>query len=365
MVSREIKVPLYIQVHAAILQAIRTGEFEQGQMLPAEKDLGAMYDVDRQTVRRSLGLLVAEGLIEKRVGVGSFVKGFPGLSEPSDGVGTIAFLLPRSSNGLDRITEPFNAALFSSIEKCCRAESLHLTYMTAGRIEDLDRLPSDTVGVLAVSCIDEAVINELNRRGVPSVLVNEFRADVTSVMPDSLGGAMEGVAHLLGLGHRVVGFISGLQGYVTSEERREGFIRALRHASLSWHEMPFAEGDWTFDGGYSAMQSLLQRSGPVPTAVFAANDVMAFGAIHAISDSGLSVPRDISVLGFDDIDQCRYSIPPLTTIRVDVELTARVVARNLFGLMQSRSRESYRIIVPTHLVVRDSTAAPGCRRKGS
>jgi len=361
MVSRERKTPLYMQVYTAIRGAIETGELKRGQMLPAEKDLGLQYQVDRQTVRRSLELLVGEGLIEKRAGVGSFVKDYPELDESAGGVGTAAFILPGAERGMDRITEPFNAKLFSSIEKQCRAESLHLTYTTVSRVDDLQRLPANVVGVFAVSRVADEVVKELLRRQIPALVINDYRDFAVSIMEDSASGSCDGVNHLLELGHRRIAYLGGSPAYTTSEERYTGYVRALTAAGVAWHEMPRADGDWTFDSGYRAMQEIMEGGPELPSAVFAANDMMAFGAIHAISDAGLSVPDDISVLGFDDIDQSRYSLPPLTTIGVDVELTAHVATMHLLQLTKTRSRAAYKVIIPTRLVVRSSTGPVGGR----
>jgi LacI family transcriptional regulator len=103
------------------------------------------------------------------------------------------------------------------------------------------------------------------------------------------------------------------------------------------------------------MQKILREWDPIPTAVFAANDMMALGTIHALQSANLKVPEDVSVIGFDNIDQCTYSVPQLTTVSVDIGLTAKVAAANLFRLIRTRSQEAYKIIIPTELILRRST----------
>ncbi len=355
MVDRELKTPLYIQVFEALLRQITDGTYSRGQMLPAEKDLADMYSVDRQTVRRSLELLANDGVVEKRAGVGSFVQDFATRSQaPKNGIGTFAFILPGPLQGVERITEPFNAKLFSAIEQECRKRGYYLTYTTVKQVEDLRFLPEKVAGIFIVSHVEDTIIDEIIVRGYPAVVINNFHPACISILEDSLGGAQEGVSYLIHAGHRNIGYIGGIPGYITSEDRFTGFIRACIDAGLDWHAMAQESGDWTFDGGFRCMQSILGRPSEIPTAVFAANDMMAFGAVEAIQSLDLTVPDDISIIGFDDIDQCRYATPHLSTVGVDVELTATVAVTNLFHLLGGDIDSAYKIIIPTKLIIRDT-----------
>ena len=358
MVNRELKTPYYIQVYERLLEAITDGEYKHGDMLPPEKELGTMYNVDRQTIRRSLELLVNEGIVEKRAGVGSFIKDSPAGSEAKSGTGTLSFILPSAKPGMDRIAEPFNAKLFSAIERECRRSSLYLTYTTVNTISDLDTLPDTIEGIFIVSHVADDVISEIVRRDVPALAINNFHPDCISVLEDSSSGAEAAVKHLIELGHRKIGYIGGIPGYVTSEERFTGYIKALIAADLDWQNMPRRTGDWTFDGGFRAMQHILSENDDPPTAVFSGNDMMAFGAIEAVSSADMQVPDDISIVGFDDIDQCRYMKPNLTTVAVNIELTAQVATHTLHHMLSSSTQDAYKIIIPTKLVSRDSTANP-------
>ena len=119
-----------------------------------------------------------------------------------------------------------------------------------------------------------------------------------------------------------------------------------------------AEGDWTFTGGFQAMQSILRNAKPIPSAIFAQNDMMAFGAMEAIKEHGLSVPGDISVIGFDNLEQCEYSHPKLSTISVDIEGLAAIACRQLENFIDTGIRYRFKAVIPTRLVQRRSVGKP-------
>ncbi len=357
MVSRDNNLPLYIQVYEALLEAIREGEYRSSEMLPTEKNLAGRFNVDRQTVRKALELLVNEGVLEKRQGVGSFVKDFPARATFNAGPATVVFTLPAVDDRLNRIAEPFNTKLFLAIERHCRAASLHLTYTSIGDVSDLDRLPENVVGAFVVSRVPKSVVDEMRARGMPMVVVNSHDPRAVSVQADNFNGAKAATQHLVELQHTVIAHISGVTGYDTSIERHAGYVQALFDAALAWDTMPVETGDWTFDGGFRAMRAILERDRQIPTAVFAANDMMAIGAIHAARDVGLDVPKDLSVVGFDNIEQAQYMQPSLTTVGVDLDAMARIAVRNLQHAIELTDQIAYKAIVPTKLILRDSTTA--------
>ncbi len=356
MVSRDKNLPLYMQVYEALLDAICKGEYRNGGMLPTEKGLAAQFNVDRQTVRKALDLLVNEGVLEKRPGVGSFVKDLLAQTNPNAGPATAAFTLPAVDNRLNRIAEPFNTKLFLEIERHCREKSLQLTYTSLGTVSDLARLPENVVGVFVVSRVPKAVVDEMRARAMPAVVVNSHDPHSVSVQADNFNGAKAATQHLIQLQHTTIGYIGGVQGYDTSIERYAGYVQALFEAQLAWDEMPVAHGDWTFDGGFRAMRAILERAPQLPTAVFAANDMMAIGAIHAARDFGLAIPGQMSIVGFDNIEQGLYMQPSLTTVGVDLDLMARLAVTNLHQIIAYNEHLAYKIVIPTQLILRESTS---------
>src|SRR5690554_6276719 len=124
-VNREIKVPFYIQVYKTIVQLIKDKKWEEGEFLPSERELSLLFDVDRLTVRRALNMIVKEGLIEKKAGLGTrIIKSPPRVNTNS--CKNILFLLPKSLNLIERITEPFYVSLFYEVEKECKKRGYSL-----------------------------------------------------------------------------------------------------------------------------------------------------------------------------------------------------------------------------------------------
>jgi LacI family transcriptional regulator len=211
---------------------------------------------------------------------------------------------------------------------------------------------------IMTSEMDQHLIDRLVHRKVPTVFldVGSARGVVSNIQVDYASGITEAVQHLLSLGHGRFGFISGPLGLKSARVRRNAFLECLTRAGILEDEELVQEGDHTIDGGLAAMTRLLNLSNP-PTAVLASNDLTAMGALRAARCRDLSVPRDLSVVGFDDIHFAEFTEPPLTTVR----LSRRDLAEKaIYALLQPRGAE-YRV-TPT-LVVRESTQAPNSRIK--
>jgi LacI family transcriptional regulator len=170
---------------------------------------------------------------------------------------------------------------------------------------------------------------------------------------DRLGGR-EAARHLAELGHTRIAFISGPPSFRSSHERRSGFEEALNEAGLTLTKAYVAEGAYTFESGIERGRELLQLE-QRPTAIFAANDEMAAGVLQAARQLGLSIPEDLSVVGFDDFQIASRIWPALTTIRTPTREIGRLAVERLLGLEDEERDPKGRLPA---LVVRDSTAAP-------
>lgn len=206
------------------------------------------------------------------------------------------------------------------------------------------------------------VLDVLEETGTPYARIGPETAPHRGIRirMDDVGAAEEITDHLLDLGHVELAHISGPAAYSASRLRRQGFEAALRRRGLAPRAEWTAEGQFTFGSGLETAERLL--AGPRrPTAIFAANDDMALGVLQAAAAAGLSVPRDLSVAGFDDTPSALFSTPPLTTIRHPVAEMAAAAAQRLVPLLKARldSGESLEeTTVPHALVVRGSTAPP-------
>jgi LacI family transcriptional regulator len=185
-------------------------------------------------------------------------------------------------------------------------------------------------------------------------------SEFDAIKIDNVGGAAAMTRHLLSLGHRRIAFIAGAAANVDAEERRRGYRLALREAEVEVHPLMEIDGDFREYGGYRAAQALAGLPAALrPTAIFAANDSMAIGALSALRELGVAVPEEIAVTGFDDIPIAQYTSPPLTSVRVPIiELGERATERLVQGLSKARRGRRTCETLQTELVVRQSCGAP-------
>lgn len=184
--------------------------------------------------------------------------------------------------------------------------------------------------------------------------------DFPVICVDNAQGARLAVRHLHGLGHRKIAHVTGPQGNVLTASRREGMVSERARLGLPARDEWIIRGDFSVESGHAAARQILDMS-ERPTAVFCAADTVAFGLISGLQTGGLSVPRDISVVGFDDIDMSHYYIPALTTIRQDRHRLGHCAAQCLLERLKPSSAPRHdggKDMIDVELVVRDSTAPP-------
>lgn len=356
MIDKSVKIPLYKQICNELKEKILGNEYKNGEFLPSERELSNYYEVERATTRRALDLLVKERLLIKIPGAGTKVNYSSCPEIANIEYNSIAFILP--SNTSDKITQPFIAEIFYNIEKECKKANYSLFYTKLHSDDDLPDivLKKNVKGIIWVSNVEDEFIFKSKELGIPSILISNYIQGFTSILIDNIGGSCEAVQFLINAGHKKIAFINGISGYLNSIERFEGLKRAIYNSPIEFNEKLIKESDWTFEGGYLSMKSFMDT--PIkPTAVFASNDMMALGAMKAIQEAGLSVPDDISVIGFDNIEQCKYSNPSLTTVGTDMSLIARQSMKHLLELGDDFDTPAVKIIIPANLIVRDSVTS--------
>lgn len=203
-----------------------------------------------------------------------------------------------------------------------------------------------------------AHVSETHARGFPVALIDDRadHPDLPSVVAANFEGAFEAATHLVALGHRRIAFVNGPPEYGCNQERLRGYETALDTAGIPIDPSLIREGDFARAGGRRATDSLL-RVEKSPTAIFAANDLMAFGAMEAAEAAGRRVPDDLSVVGFDDIPEARLTRPALTTVRQPLyEMGARAVEL-LLAQIGGHELSETRVVLPTELVPRDTARA--------
>jgi LacI family transcriptional regulator len=257
--------------------------------------------------------------------------------------------------GLDRAARREGFHLLVSGSHSDPAEVSAVLAALSGRVDGLILMFPDLAAATLPSRLLDTPVLLLNCR------VDGLRAD--SIRIANRQGAAAVVRHLLDLGHRRIAMIGGPAGNLDAAERRQGFLSALRRAAAAGDGAgnggapAYAAGTFTEESGHRAALELLAAR-PRPTAVFAANDAMALGCLHAARELGLRVPEDLALVGFDDIPAASYVSPPLTTVQVPIcELGERAMTR-LLGAVRAPTPEPPRAErLPVHLVVRQSSGA--------
>ena len=207
---------------------------------------------------------------------------------------------------------------------------------------------------------DDEELASLISEGFPVVLLGQLPdKPACFVDVDNRGAAREGVEHLIHLGHQRIGCITNAPPeYTGGVDRLAGYHDALQAAGLPYEEALVRFGDFVPESGYEAARSLLQET-PPPTALFVASDVVAFGAMAAVRECGLSIPDDLALVGFDDVPLARYIDPPLTTVRLPAAELGRQAGRMIISLIQNGevASENRNVILDTELIVRASCGA--------
>jgi DNA-binding LacI/PurR family transcriptional regulator len=267
-------------------------------------------------------------------------------------------------------SEPFFAGMVRGVSAALAETGVQLLLLIAQDLPDRGRLERYVVGghvdgvLLASLHGDDPLPGTLERAGVPAVLVGRPVPGVRGtagatpasyVDADNRGGARTAVDHLAGRGRRRIATITGSLDMGVGLDRLEGYRDGLAAAGLAESSGELVEpGDFTEEGGATAMARLLARPGDPVDAVFAASDLMAAGALRALRAAGRRVPEDVAVVGFEDSAVARYAQPPLTTVRQPIEEMGRQATRLLLGQIAGEAGGMH-LILDTELVVRSST----------
>jgi LacI family transcriptional regulator len=218
-----------------------------------------------------------------------------------------------------------------------------------------------TGAILAAASGDTPLGAVLHQLRVPVISLDpgmKAAAKLPTVGAANWLGARIATDHLIALGHRRIGVITGSRGgLLCSRARLDGYRAALEEAGISEDPTLIEHGEFEYRSGVAAARRLLTRADP-PTAIFAFSDHIALGAYEAARASGLSIPDQLSVVGFDDLPAARWASPPLTTVRQPLEEMGGLAVRTILNLARRKALDSPRMELSTRLVVRESTAPP-------
>lgn len=366
------KVFLYDMTAKKLKEKIFDGTYPPGSLLPSEREIGETYNVDRTTVRKALQVLVNESLVEKKAGKGTVVKDlnntatFPtkeseNTPDPLQKTGIydkeIAFFLPRNAQNSDRIRQPFYSQLFYVIQEECQKLGFSLIYLTLDEDDDLKKILNSRrfSGVFFVSNVSKQHLSYAIEKKIPAVLINSFHPEMPSVLSDNFQGAYQACKELIKKGHKKIVIIKGEENYTTNKERLRGSLSALREFNIPIQSSYIlGENSWEFDDGFKVMKNFLQTANQLPTAVFAFNDRLALGAMQAIQQAGLNVPKDISIIGYDNSEQSKLIYPRLSSIEINVSIMGSASVFTLLQQMNYYQALPIKILIPIQLIKRDS-----------
>lgn len=218
-------------------------------------------------------------------------------------------------------------------------------------------------GIIFVEYSHQTTSDVLESSHKPRVFVHRlFGSPIkNSVVPDDYYGASLATSHLIELGHRRIGYINGPENWHTCRARLSGYKDTLASRNIPFEAGLVQPGDWELESGYAAANNLL-KLGERPTAIFAANDMMALGAIYAIQDAGLSVPGDIAVVGYDNRNFTKTVRPRITTVSMPVIEMGGVAAELLLKQIAEGRKEEQEIKVKGQLIIRETCGAPEASR---
>ncbi|GAA1595643.1 LacI family DNA-binding transcriptional regulator [Actinoplanes couchii] len=309
------------------------------------KVVNGRADVAPETRERVANLLAGHGYVARG----------PGGARPERRSVALVFDAMRAMNNLETLRGVLEAAADGGVDVV------------------VDVVPDDPLGarwarrmtaggragvILVTSGITGQQWRHFTEQRLPIVMIDPVNLpgpEVPSVGASNFNGGMAATEHLLELGHRRVGFIEGPPASMMSIARLHGYRAALSRAGIAADPELTIAADFSFDGGFAAATRLLARE-PRPTAIFASNDLQAFGAIEAARILGLRIPEDLSIAGFDDTPAAQWSAPPLTSVRQPFAEMGRVAMRSLLRLADGGELESPRVELATRLIVRKSTA---------
>ncbi|MDR0585438.1 MAG: GntR family transcriptional regulator [Treponema sp.] len=317
--------PVYRQIYGILVSELDKGLYDEKGMLPSEKELCVRFGVERNTIRKSLHLLVEENRVIRRPGLGTELVKPPKEGNGWEAGGDPVLLVTQVDYLNTGKGESFHYKLIHSLGKRLSESGCNMLFRPVYNPEDFSRLIYGVSlrGIIFDSYNQNDYYREMIKRGLPALSLNQYTPLITSVVSDNFGASYSLVQRLFRAGHRRIACILGKSSYNSCQERLKGVRQFYAEQGMELGGEYLFEGDWLFSSGVEAAARILNMEAEKrPTAVFAFNDDMAYGCYSALTRGGFSVPADISIAGFDHTDRYAGVFPPIST--VDVNLSAMV-----------------------------------------
>jgi GntR family transcriptional regulator of arabinose operon len=372
------RTPLYKQIKEYVRDNIQQSVWQPNGKIPSENELAGKFKVSRITIKNALQELIEDGLIYRIQGKGTFVSlnklGEPPVYRPiqQDSYHTVAYLMPRLDNR-------FTANLLHGIENQLAEEGFHLLFCTTGDSQESERqllhkmVRSGVKGIIIYPSQGQSYnedILKLTLNEFPVVVVDRYLRGVETnyVCSDNVTGAFDAVSHCIQQGHRNIGFISThIEGTSSMEDRLTGYEKALsehgilidRHLRLTDLDSRQVNGILREGASHAAskeqIKKYLQRN-PDLTAVIAVNSAVGLTFMEAAKECSIKVPEHLSVVFLDDFELSAFSAIPPTYVNQEEYTVGREAVKLLVSVMENPRQKRRKIVVPTRLIVRASSA---------
>ncbi|MBD3276096.1 MAG: substrate-binding domain-containing protein [Candidatus Marinimicrobia bacterium] len=353
--------PLYKQIVKDLTEQVQEKNLHPHQQIPSQRELSEYYQVSMITVKKAISELINQGILYSRVGKGTYVAKPPqGLEVQNQQ--TIGLVLTS-------LKSPYFSMIAHEVERKASEEGYTILLANSSGKPEKEKqqlrrfLEMGVNGLIVVSMTrdysDDNIFHDLHDEKVPYVVVSYVNDPaIYHVGTAHEEGAFLATEHLIKQGFESIGYISGEYGNILGDVREAGFRRAMMQYKMDIREefifhLPL-EGEWNdFQSGYIIARDFLNMK-QRPRAIFAYNDLAALGFQEAIAEHGLTVPGDVALVGFDDIDRAQYASVPLTTIRQPVPEICNVAVDKLLSQIHHEPVETQSILQP-ELIVRKSS----------
>lgn len=341
----------YREVEQILRREILEGLWPAGGQLPPAQELAKRFKVANMTIRQAVTVLLEEGLLVRIQGKGTFIVERESAPEVLGTRNPMALLFPTEWQRRDPyyFSEVLNG--FQQVVQDNGYRASILDYESAEMPGTLE--PGTAVACVILEDEHQLLVERLRDRGLRVLAVNHYtgRRSIPCVRIDDTRGLADAVEHLIARGHEKIGFVRGVLNNVDAMDRLRAFRTAVRDNDL--RGAVEVGDDFIESAGYEAAQRLLSSPNP-PTAIICASDLSAIGAIRAVRDRGLSVPHDLSVIGYGDFSVADYVIPRLTTIRQPRLTLGSTAAQMLIHI--ANDEDVADVLLSAELMVRESTS---------
>lgn len=360
------------ELEERIARLILKEKLQTGDPILSENKLASQYKVSRITVRKAISELVNKNMLFTEKGKGTFVANSHKLSKSNK--------QPLLAKTVGLILPTINVSYFSDIargaEDAANNEDYHIIFCNSdGKLEKeetyMHQLYNKKIDGLIISPTGYSSKNrhfgKLIKDKVPFVIMDILvdGIDTDYVVTDDIDGSYRAVKHLINLGHKRIGHIRGPRNVSTADVRMEGYKKAILDSNLVFDEDLVQGNNFSKSRyGYLAMEKFLKMS-QRPTAIFAANDILALGAYDAIIKAGLRVPEDIALVGYADLTESKRMDVSLTTVRQPGYKMGKAACRRLIEKIRNKKHgETKKIVFKTKLVIRKSCGSAKIQKGG-